>query len=184
MRLKKKGGNCKDLLSNIIPLKNISINADINTLISNRNADDLISVLSGSKCSATVQENPNNLESDTTTPADYLYIYSRGGYKKMSKYQKEGDKKCEKKGENCECCKNMKGGCFTCGKGRKKLNVYYKTIVIILPKLYKEYKHYGKKGKMKGGYSSFMDNVLNVSGLSFKYKAFEPLNFNAQIVDF
>ncbi len=102
----------------------------------------------------------------------------------MSKYQKEGEKKCEKKGENCECSKIMKGGCFTCGKGRKKLNVYYKTIVIILPKLYKEYKHHGKKGKMKGGYSSFMDNILNVSGLSFKYKEFEPLNFNAQIVDF
>jgi hypothetical protein len=184
MKLKKKGGNCKDLLSNIIPLKNISINADINTLISNRNADDLISVLSGSKCSTTVQENPNILESDTTTPADYLYINSRGCYKKMSKHQKEGDQKCEKKGENCGCDKIMNGGCFTCGKSRKKLNGYYNTIVIILPKLYKEYKHYGKKEKMKGGYSSFMDNILNVSSLSFKYKAFEPLNFNAQIVDF
>jgi len=181
MKLKKRGGNCKDLLSNIIPLKNISINADINTLISNRNADDLISVLSGSKCSATVQENPNNLEIDTTTPADYLYINSRGGYKKMSKHQKEGYQKYER---NCGCDKNMKGGCFTCGKGRKKLNGYYNTIVIILPKLYKEYKHYGKKEKMKGGYSSFMDNILNVSSLSFKYKQFEPLNFNAQIVDF
>ena len=32
---KKKGGNCNELLSSIIPLKNISINSDINTLISN-----------------------------------------------------------------------------------------------------------------------------------------------------
>ena len=78
----------------------------------------------------------------------------------------------------------MKGGCFTCIKGKKNLNVYYTTIIYILPKLYKEYKHHYKKKKMKGGYSSFMDNILNVSSLSFKYKEFEPLNFNAQIVDF
>ena len=79
---KKKGGNCNELLSSIIPLKNISINSDINTLISNRNVDDLISVLSGSKCSETIQENSTNLDIDTTTPADYLYINSRGGNKK------------------------------------------------------------------------------------------------------
>ena len=41
-----------------------------------------------------------------------------------------------------------------------------------------------KKKKMKGGYSSLRDNILNVSSLSFKYKEFVPLNFNAQIVDF
>ena len=174
MRLKKKGGNCKDLLSNIIPLKNISINADINTLISNRNADDLISVLSGSKCSATVQENPNNLENDTTTPTDYLYIYSRGGYKKMTK------------GDNSVCNSCMKGGCFTCNKGKKKLNVYYKEIIVIIPVLYAKYKQFDKKKKgkkMNGGYGSFMENIMNVSNLSFEYKAFEPVDFGNQLQD-
>ena len=173
---KKKGGNCNELLSSIIPLKNISINSDINTLISNRNVDDLISVLSGSKCSETIQENSTNLDIDTTTPADYLYINSRGGNKKMTKINKVNN--------NYECSNCMKGGCFTCIKGKKKLNVYYTTIIYILPKLYKEYKHHDKKKKMKGGYSSLMDNILNVSSLSFKYKEFVPLNFNAQIVDF
>ena len=174
---KKKGGNCNELLSSIIPLKNISINSDINTLISNRNVDDLISVLSGSKCSETIQENSTNLDIDTTTPADYLYINSRGGYKKMAK----GGSSC-----GSGACNNcMKGGCFTCNKGKRKLNVYYKEIIVIIPVLYAKYKQFDKKKgkKMKGGYGSFMENIMNVTNLSFEYKPFSPVNFSDQLQD-
>ena len=131
MKTKKTGGNCRDLLSAVIPLRNISLNAEVDKLLSNRAADDLISVLSGSKCSSVIEQKPNVSTTDTTNPVDYIYINSRGGYKKMTKINKVNN--------NCECSNCMKGGCFTCIKGKKKLNVYYTTIIYILPKLYKEY---------------------------------------------
>ena len=41
----------------------------------------------------------------------------------------------------CNTC--MKGGCFTCNKGKRKLNVYYKEIIVIIPVLYAKYKKPG-----------------------------------------
>ena len=170
-KTKKTGGNCRDLLSAVIPLRNISLNAEVNKLLSNRAADDLISVLSGSKCSSIIEQKPNVSTTDTTNPVDYLYINSRGGCKKMAKNDK------------CDCKKNMSGGCFTCAKGKKKMNIYYTEIVLVIPKLYRKYKKFNKDKKMKGGEPTFMDNISNLSNLSFKYNEFKPLDFNSQIAN-
>ena len=173
-KTKKTGGNCRDLLSAVIPLRNISLNAEVDKLLSNRAADDLISVLSGSKCSSVIEQKPNVSTTDTTNPVDYLYINSRGGCKKMAK------------SENCDCNKKMSGGCFTCAKGKKNMNIYYTKIVLVMPKLYRKYKKFNKDNKdkkMKGGESSFMDKISNLSNLSFKYREFQPLDFNSQIAN-
>ena len=180
MKTKNSGGNCRDLLSAVIPLRNISLNAEVDKLLSNRAADDLISVLSGSKCSSVIEQKPNVSTTDTTNPVDYIYINSRGGCKKMTN------------NETCDCNKKMSGGCFTCAKGKKNLNIYYTEIVLVIPKLYRKYKKFNtdnkdnkdnKDKKMKGGESSFMDKISNLSNLSFKYKAFQPLDFNSQIAN-
>jgi hypothetical protein len=51
----------------------------------------------------------------------------RGGYKKNM------DKKVQKD-------MSLNGGCMTCPKGKKKLDVYFRTLVLLMPKLYKGYK--------------------------------------------
>ena len=127
MRSKKKGGNCNDLLaaiapckyllSAVIPLKNVDINADVGRLISSRACDELAVNLSNRVNSEVLQDKSISIATDNTEAVDYLYINSRGGYKKMTKINKVNN--------NCECSNCMKGGCFTCIKGKKKLNVYY-----------------------------------------------------------
>ena len=176
VRSKKMGGNCIDLLSAIIPLKNIDINADVNKLISSRACDELVANLSNRANSVVLQDKSSSLGIDKTEPVDYLYINSRGGCKKMAKG----------KSENIVCNSCMKGGCFTCDKGKKKMNAVYKEVVAVIPALYIKYKEFDKKkkeNKMKGGYGSFMENIMNVSNLSFKYKEFEPINFGNQLQD-
>ena len=187
MRSKKKGGNCSDLLaaiapckfllSAVIPLKNVDINADVGRLISSRACDELAANLSNRVNSEVLQDKSVSLATDNTEAVDYLYINSRGGYKKMAK----GGSSC-----GSGACNNcMKGGCFTCNKGKRKLNAYYKEIIIIIPVLYAKYKQFDKKKgkKMKGGYGSFMENIMNVSNLSFEYKPFSPVNFSDQLLD-
>jgi len=173
MMSKKKGGDCNDLLAAIIPLKNIDINANVNKFISNRACDELAVNLSNRINSEVLQDKSRILPIDNTEAVDYLYINSRGGCKKMAK---GGDSVCN----NC-----MKGGCFTCNKGKRKINVYYKEIIVIIPVLYAKYKQFNKKKgkKIKGGYGSFMENIMNVSNLSFEYKAFKPVNFSDQLMD-
>jgi hypothetical protein len=176
MRSKKKGGNCNDLLAAIIPLKNIDINADVNRLISSRACDELAVNLSNRVNSEVLQDKSRSLATDNTEGVDYLYINSRGGCKKMAKGSNSGSGACN----SC-----MKGGCFTCNKGKKKLNVYYKEVIVIIPVLYAKYKQFDKKKgkKMKGGYGSFMENIMNVSNLSFEYKPFRPVDFSDQLQD-
>ena len=190
MRSKKKGGNCSDLLaaispckfllSAVIPLKNVDINADVGRLISSRACDELAANLSNRVNSEVLQDKSVSLATDNTEAVDYLYINSRGGYKKMAK----GGSSCGCGGSGaCNTC--MKGGCFTCNKGKRKLNAYYKEIIIIIPVLYAKYKQFDKKKgkKMKGGYGSFMENIMNVSNLSFEYKPFKPVIFSDQLQD-
>ena len=194
MRSKKKGGNCSDLLaaiapckfllSAVIPLKNVDINADVGRLISSRACDELAANLSNRVNSEVLQDKSISLATDNTEAVDYLYINSRGGYKKMAK----GGGSCGDIGGSCGsgACNNcMKGGCFTCNKGKRKLNAYYKEIIIIIPVLYAKYKQFDKKKgkKMKGGYGSFMENIMNVSNLSFEYKPFKPVIFSDQLQD-
>jgi hypothetical protein len=190
MRSKKKGGNCSDLLtaispckfllSAVIPLKNVDINADVGRLISSRACDELAANLSNRVNSEVLQDKSVSLATDNTEAVDYLYINSRGGYKKMAKGGGCGG--CGGSGA-CNTC--MKGGCFTCNKGKRKLNAYYKEIIIIIPVLYAKYKQFDKKKgkKMKGGYGSFMENIMNVSNLSFEYKPFKPVIFSDQLQD-
>ena len=186
-RSKKKGGNCNDLLaaiapckyllSAVIPLKNVDINADVGRLISSRACDELAVNLSNRVNSEVLQDKSISLATDNTEAVDYLYINSRGGYKKMAK----GGSSC-----GSGACNNcMKGGCFTCNKGKRKLNAYYKEIIVIIPVLYAKYKQFDKKKgkKMKGGYGSFMENIMNVSNLSFEYKPFKPVIFSDQLQD-
>lgn len=182
MRSKKRGGNCNDLLAAIIPLKNIDINADVNRLISSRACDELAVNLSNRVNSEVLQDKSSSLAIDKTEAVDYLYINSRGGYKKMAKGGDSSDSSASSTGA-CNTC--MKGGCFTCNKGKRKLNVYYKEIIVIIPVLYAKYKRFDKKKgkKMKGGYGSFMENIMNVSNLSFEYKPFKPINFSDQLQD-
>jgi hypothetical protein len=187
MRSKKKGGNCNDLLaaiapckfllSAVIPLKNIDINADVGRLISSRACDELAVNLSNRVNSEVLQDKSRSLATDNTEAVDYLYINSRGGCKKMAKGGNSGGSGA------CNSC--MKGGCFTCNKGKKKLNVYYKEVIVIIPVLYAKYKQFDKKKgkKMKGGYGSFMENIMNVSNLSFEYKPFKPVDFSDQLQD-
>ena len=189
MRSKKKGGNCSDLLaaiapckfllSAVIPLKNVDINADVGRLISSRACDELAANLSNRVNSEVLQDKSVSLATDNTEAVDYLYINSRGGYKKMAK-----GGGCGGCGDGiCNTC--MKGGCFTCNKGKRKLNAYYKEIIVIIPVLYAKYKQFDKKKgkKMKGGYGSFMENIMNVSNLSFEYKPFKPVIFSDQLQD-
>ena len=189
MRSKKKGGNCSDLLaaiapckfllSAVIPLKNVDINADVGRLISSRACDELAANLSNRVNSEVLQDKSVSLATDNTEAVDYLYINSRGGYKKMAK-----GGGCGGSGDGiCNTC--MKGGCFTCNKGKRKLNAYYKEIIVIIPVLYAKYKQFDKKKgkKMKGGYGSFMENIMNVSNLSFEYKPFKPVIFSDQLQD-
>jgi hypothetical protein len=173
MRSKKKGGNCNDLLAAIIPLKNIDINADVNRLISSRACDELAANLSNRVNSEVLQDKSRSLATDNTEAVDYLYINSRGGCKKMAKSEER----------DCNSC--MKGGCFTCNKGKRRLNGYYKEIIVIIPVLYAKYKQFDKKKgkKMKGGYGSFMENIMNVSNLSFEYKPFKAVDFGNQLQD-
>lgn len=190
MRSKKKGGNCSDLLaaiapckfllSAVIPLKNVDINADVGRLISSRACDELAANLSNRVNSEVLQDKSISLATDNTEAVDYLYINSRGGYKKMAKGGGSGG--CGGCGA-CNTC--MKGGCFTCNKGKRKLNAYYKEIIVIIPVLYAKYKQFDKKKgkKMKGGYGSFMENIMNVSNLSFEYKPFKPVDFGNQLQD-
>ena len=193
MRSKKKGGNCSDLLaaiapckfllSAVIPLKNVDINADVGRLISSRACDELAANLSNRVNSEVLQDKSVSLATDNTEAVDYLYINSRGGYKKMAKGGGCGDIGGSCGSGACNNC--MKGGCFTCNKGKRKLNAYYKEIIVIIPVLYAKYKQFDKKKgkKMKGGYGSFMENIMNVSNLSFEYKPFKPVIFSDQLQD-
>lgn len=185
MRSKKKGGNCNDLLAAIIPLKNIDINADVNRLISSRACDELAANLSNRVNSEVLQDKSRSLATDNTEAVDYLYINSRGGCKKMAKSSDICNSGNGGDSGNGVCNNCMKGGCFTCNKGKRRLNGYYNDIIVIIPVLYAKYKQFDKKKgkKMKGGYGSFMENILNVSNLSFEYKPFIPVNFNNQLLD-
>ena len=50
----------------------------------------------------------------------------RGGYKKYM-------------GSNNNMNASLAGGCLTCPKGKKKLKVYFNNLVVLMPKLYKDY---------------------------------------------
>jgi hypothetical protein len=123
----------------------------------------------------------NNVEG-----VNYLYSpYSRGGGFKKSMNIKENF---------CSTCNgNMKGGCFTCVKGKTSLNAHYNIIVVNLPKLYKKYKLSKMKKsvnnrKKKGGdifdanSSIKMDHITNTNHLDFdKYTPYQPFDINSQI---
>jgi hypothetical protein len=92
----------------------------------------------------------------------------------------------------------MKGGCFTCSKGKKGINSHFHLIVINLPKLYKKYKidKSVNNRKKKGGHTeNKVDTILDENStykiddlLNFKYlnnfsnyKEYTPFNVSEQI---
>jgi hypothetical protein len=128
-----------------------------------------------------------NCKVNTVEGINYLYSpYSRGGGFKKSMDIKE---------KFCSTCNgDMKGGCFTCIKGKTTLNAHYNIIVVNLPKLYKKYKLSTKKKKSvnnlkKKGGNVFesngaikMEHITNTNHLHFdKYTQYHPFDINSQI---
>jgi hypothetical protein len=68
-----------------------------------------------------------SLQNDNIEGVNYLYMQNiRGGYKKYM-------------GSNNNMNASLAGGCLTCPKGKKKLKVYFNNLVVLMPKLYKDY---------------------------------------------
>lgn len=73
-----------------------------------------------------------NINNDNNDAINYLYLNkSIGG---------------RKKNMNAIHNNKMSGGCFTCSKSKKKLSMFSKTFIIIIPSLYKKYKNNDKTG--------------------------------------
>jgi len=73
-----------------------------------------------------------NINNDNNDAINYLYLNkSIGG---------------RKKNMNAINNNKMLGGCFTCSKSKKKLSMFSKTFIIIIPSLYKKYKNNDKMG--------------------------------------
>jgi hypothetical protein len=106
---------------------------------SQRLADDLYNSLNVNCTSSKSDvidalDNPSSASSgnDNVGAVNYLYIQNiRGGYKKNM-----ASKDMQRN--------SLDGGCLTCPKGKKNLKQYFSRLVVLMPKLYKDYK--GSKG--------------------------------------
>lgn len=158
-------------------------------IIAQRAYDDLNNAFKysrGSIYNTPISTAPTN----NTLGVNYLYLSTiRGGSYKKSMENKENF---------CNTC--MKGGCFTCPKGKTKISVHYNIIVISLPKLYKKYKKSKLskqptkqpskkfvKNPKKGG-DSANDNAIDMYKITRtdylpleKYKEFQPFNVDSQL---
>jgi hypothetical protein len=154
------------------------------SMIAQRSYDDLnnafkynraatASTTSTTSASATIGTSPAN----SPHGVNYLYLSTiRGG-------------SMENKENFCDTCM-MKGGCFTCPKGKTKLSAHFNIIVINLPKLYKKYKTSSSKkmkalkkgGDSKGDNAIDMGKIGEVSYLPLsKYKEYQPFDLQAQL---
>jgi hypothetical protein len=129
--MRKKGGEVSDSLYNQRVSQRLSQDADNSIIKSELNigSEDAISSIT------------NNCNLDSYDSINYFYTFNRGGSSSM---------KNKEKNINCDCKK--KGGCMTCPKGVKNINVYFQTFHIIIPRLYNKYKSSQKK--KIGGYES------------------------------
>jgi hypothetical protein len=99
-------------------------------------SDEIIDLLQKS-CSTTSYN--DNIEA-----VNYLYTPNiRGGYKKMASRNNGNSNSNNRNNSNSNGSQRnnvLNGGCLTCPKGKKKLQVYYRSLVVLMPKLYKVYK--------------------------------------------
>jgi len=168
------------------------LTTNVNSRYTERVFDDLTSELKkGCSNNSAYNDLSNALEKNckinNVDAVNYLYSpYSRGGgfNKNMNNTNIENF---------CNTCNgNMKGGCFTCVKGKTTLNINYNIIVKDLPKLYKKYKLTKNKksvnNRKKGGdifeanSSIKMDDISNFKYLHLdKYVPYAPFDINSQI---
>ncbi len=149
-------------------------------IIANRAYDDLNNAFKYSRNSTNSIDTVSATQTNTPFGVNYLYLSNiRGGSYKKFMENTEGF---------CNTC--MKGGCFTCSKGKTNLLMHYKIVVISLPKLYKKYKSSlskKKNPKKKGGESANNSaiNMANIGNTSFlpleNYKAYQPFDLQSQL---
>jgi hypothetical protein len=150
------------------------------SIIAQRAYDDLNNAFKYSRSSTSLIDAVASTQTNYPLGVNYLYLSTiRGGSYKKSMENTENF---------CNTC--MKGGCFTCSKGKTKISAEYNIIVINLPKLYKKYKSSSKKVKnpKKRGGDSANNNAIdmgNISRTDFlpleNYKEYQPFNLQAQL---
>lgn len=154
------------------------------SIIAQRAYDDLNNAFKYSNSSTNSMGTVAATQANYPLGVNYLYLSTiRGGSYKKSMENKEGF---------CNTC--MKGGCFSCSKGKTKISAEYNIVVINLPKLYKKYKSSSanspkkmKNLKKKGGDSANnsainMDNIGRTEFLPLeKYREYQPFNLQAQL---
>jgi hypothetical protein len=150
------------------------------SIIAQRAYDDLNNAFKYSRSSTSSIDAVASTQTNYPLGVNYLYLSTiRGGSYKKSMENTENF---------CNTC--MKGGCFTCSKGKTKISAEYNIIVINLPKLYKKYKSSSKKVKnpKKRGGDSANNNAIdmgNISRTDFlpleNYKEYQPFNLQAQL---
>lgn len=150
------------------------------SIIAQRAYDDLNNAFKYSCSSTSSIDAVASTQTNYPLGVNYLYLSTiRGGSYKKSMENTENF---------CNTC--MKGGCFTCSKGKTKISAEYNIIVINLPKLYKKYKSSSKKvknPKKRGGDSANnsaidMGNISRTEFLPLEnYKEYQPFNLQAQL---
>jgi len=120
MKKKQNGGSDTDIDQIEKDTRIMEINRERQDLMQNKINDNSISESLLSRFKSNYDRSTNGcLNNDDNV--DYLYLPSiRGGNKKMSL--------------------DKKGGCLTCPEGKRKILKYTKTLIVVLPKLYKKYK--------------------------------------------
>lgn len=128
MKFKLKGGNDTELDQIEKDVRRMEINREKYDIVQNKIINNDISNSLLSRFKNNYDRSTNGcLNNDDNV--DYLYLQSiRGGYKK-----------------NMNLSKNAKGGCLTCPEGQRKMLKYTKTLIVVLPKLYKKYKTNSEK---------------------------------------
>lgn len=129
MKYKLKGGNDTELDQIEKDVRLMEINRERQDIMQNKIINNDISESILSRFKSNYDRSTNGcLNNDDNV--DYLYLQSiRGGDKKKM----NSSKKCKK------------GGCLTCPEGQRKMLKYTKTLIVVLPKLYKKYKTNSEK---------------------------------------
>lgn len=128
MKNKLKGGNDTELDQIEKDVRLMEINRERQDIMQNKIINNDISESILSRFKSNYDRSTNGcLNNDDNV--DYLYLQSiRGGDKiKMTSN------------------KNTRGGCLTCPEGQRKMLKYTKTLIVVLPKLYKKYKTNSEK---------------------------------------
>lgn len=128
MKKKLKGGNDTELDQIEKDVRLMEINRERQDIMQNKIINNDISESILSRFKSNYDRSTNGcLNNDDNV--DYLYLQSIRG----------GDKK------NMTSYNNTRGGCLTCPEGQRKMLKYTKTLIVVLPKLYKKYKTNSEK---------------------------------------